>query len=126
MVNHDELTTIRERMKEVDSCNQSAFIRKMTLDGYAINVDITPARELISLQRRCVNNLKQIAKHAEEHGVYQTEITELQKGYGSCGTIFKTLETPCETCYAVSVWTSGQFGPKSIRNMNYAFIIAFH
>jgi len=81
MVNHDELTTIRERMKEVDSCNQSAFIRKMALDGYAVNVDIAPVNELISLQRRCVNNLSQIAKHAQTHNIYQAEITELQRGY---------------------------------------------
>jgi len=81
MVNHDELTTIRERMKEVDSCNQSAFIRKMALDGYAVNADLAPVKELISLQRRCVNNLSQIVKHAQTHNAYQAEITELQKGY---------------------------------------------
>jgi len=81
MANRDELATIQERMKEVDSCNQSAFIRKMALDRYAVNVDIAPARELISLQRRCVNNLAQIAKHAQTHNAYQVEITELQKGY---------------------------------------------
>ena len=81
MVDLKELTTIRERMKEVDSCNQSAFIRKMALDGYAVNVDIAPVNELISLQRRCVNNLSQIAKHAQTHNIYQAEITELQRGY---------------------------------------------
>jgi len=81
MLNHDELTTIRERMKEVDSCNQSAFIRKMAIDGYATNVDLAPVKEVISLQRRCVNNLTQIAKYAQTHNVCQAEISELQKGY---------------------------------------------
>ena len=81
MVNRDELAVIRERMKEMDSCNQSAFLRKMMVDGYAVNVDLAPVKELISLQRRCVNNLAQIAKHAQTHNAYQAEITELQKGY---------------------------------------------
>ena len=81
MVNHDELAIIRERMKELDSQNQSAFLRKMMIDGYAVNVDLTPVKELISLQRRCVNNLSQIAKYAQTHNSYQAEITELQKGY---------------------------------------------
>ena len=81
MVSREELDTIKERMEEVDSRNRVAFLRKMAVDGYAVNVDIAPVKELISLQRRCVNNLKQIAKHAEEPGVYQAEITELQKGY---------------------------------------------
>lgn len=82
MVNHDELATIRERMKEVDSHNQSAFIRKMAIDGYAVNSDISPVKELISLQRRCVNNLSQIAKYAQAHNAHQAEIMELQKGKG--------------------------------------------
>lgn len=81
MVTHEELAVIRERMEEVNTQNQSAFIRKLAIDGYATNVDVAPARELISLQRRCVNNLSQIAKHAQAHNAYQAEITELQKGY---------------------------------------------
>ena len=81
MVNHKELDAIKERIEELGCCNRGAFIRKMAIDGYATNVDIAPARELISLQRRCVNNLKQIAKHSEERGAYQAEITELQKVY---------------------------------------------
>jgi len=85
MVDHKELDAIKERMEEVDSRNRIAFFRKMAIDGYATNVDLTPVKELISLQRRCVNNLKQIAKHAEEHGAYQAEITELQKGMPSYG-----------------------------------------
>jgi hypothetical protein len=35
MVTHEELATIREHMAEVNSQNQSAFIRKMVVDGYA-------------------------------------------------------------------------------------------
>jgi len=81
MVDHDELTTIQERMKEVGCCNRVAFLRKMAVDGYAVNVDIVPVKELISLQRRCVNNLSQIVKYAQTHNAYQPEITELQKGY---------------------------------------------
>lgn len=73
MVSHEELATIRGRMKELDSQNQSAFIRR-----YAVNIDFSPIRELISLQRHCVNNLAQIAKHAQAHNSYQAVIMELQ------------------------------------------------
>lgn len=81
MVTHEELATIRERMAEVNSQNQSAFIRKMMVDGYAVNVDLAPVKELLSLQRRSVNNIAQIAKCAKAHNAYQDEITELQKSY---------------------------------------------
>ena len=81
MVTHEELVVIRERMAEVNSQNQSAFIRKLALDGYAVNVDLAPVKELLSLQRRSVNNLSQIAKYAKADNAYQSEIAELQKGY---------------------------------------------
>lgn len=81
MVSREENQLIKERMAEAGNRNRSAFIRKMAMDGYAVHADLSEARELVSLQRRCVNNLKQIAKHAEEHNVYQTEIAELQEGY---------------------------------------------
>jgi len=54
-VNHKELDDIKERMEELGCCNRGAFIRKMAMDGYAVKVDLAPAKELISLQRRCVN-----------------------------------------------------------------------
>lgn len=81
IVTHEELAIIQERMAEVNSQNKSAFIRKMLVDGYAVNVDLASVKELISLQRRCVNNLSQISKYAQAHNAYQYEIAELQKGY---------------------------------------------
>ncbi|WP_024347668.1 plasmid mobilization protein [Lacrimispora indolis] len=81
MVTHEELATIRERMAEVNSQNQSAFIRKMMVDGYAVNVDLAPVKQLLSLQRRSVNNLAQISKYAKTYNAYESEIIELQQGY---------------------------------------------
>ena len=49
MVTHEELATMQERMAEVDTQNQSAFIRRMAVDGYAVNVHLTPVKELLSL-----------------------------------------------------------------------------
>ena len=70
MVTQEELDAIRERMAEAGVANTSAFVRKMALDGYVLNVDLAPVRELVSLQRRCANNLNQIAIHANTYGVY--------------------------------------------------------
>lgn len=91
MVNSDELATIQERMKELDIHNQSAFLRKMAVYGYAVNIDITPAKELIFLQRRCVNNLARIAKYAQANNAYKGEIMELQKGYAELWEQYSTL-----------------------------------
>jgi hypothetical protein len=78
-VSQEEYDTIQQRMEEVGTTNLSAYIRKMALNGHVLHVDLSPVRELVSLQRRCSNNLNQVARHANAYGVYPHEIRGLQK-----------------------------------------------
>lgn len=80
-VSDDEHEAIRRRMEEAGTQNLSAYIRKMALNGYVLNVDLSPVRELVSLQRRCATNINQVAIHANTYGVYPQEIAALQKDY---------------------------------------------
>ena len=81
MVSEEELALIRERMAEAGIRNMGAYMRKMALNGYVLHVDLSPVQELVSLQRRCANNLNQVAIHANSYGVYPEEITALQRDY---------------------------------------------
>lgn len=100
MVSEDELNTIHQRMNEAGITNAGAYIRKMALNGYVLNVDLSPVRELVSLQRRCANNLNQVAIHANTFGVYPSEITALKKDYtelwGRVSDILKQLTAVVE------------------------------
>ena len=80
-VTAEELARIRERMDEAGITNAGAYVRKMALNGYILHVDLSPVKELVSLQRRCANNLNQVAVHANLHGVYPEEIAGLQRDY---------------------------------------------
>lgn len=81
-VRPDELEAIRGRMAEAGIHNMSAYVRKMALNGYVLNVDLGPVRELVSLQRRCASNLNQVAIQANTYGgIYPEEIKALQKDY---------------------------------------------
>jgi len=53
----DEAALIRGRMAEAGITSLGAYIRKMCIDGYHINLDLSGVRELVSLLRRCSNNL---------------------------------------------------------------------
>ena len=81
MVSEEELAQIQGRMAEAGICNMGAYVRKMVLNGYVLHVDLAPVRELVSLQRRCSNNLNQVAIHANTYGVYPEEIKALQQDY---------------------------------------------
>ena len=84
MVSQAEHDLIRERMTEAGTTNMGAFIRKMSLNGYVLHVDLSPVKELVSLQKRCSNNLNQIVVNVNTYGgIYPQELTALQKDYAS-------------------------------------------
>ena len=101
MVTPEEQEQIRERMTEAGIQNMGAYVRKMALNGYVLHVDLADVRELVSLQRRCANNLNQVAIHANTYGIYPSEIAALQKDYadmwGSLSDLFKQLAWLIET-----------------------------
>ena len=81
MVTDEEYEKLRERMDEAGVNNMGAFIRKMALNGYILHIDLSPVKELVSLQRRCANNLNQVAIHANTYGIYEHEIKGLRNDY---------------------------------------------
>ena len=82
MVTPEEQALIGERMAEAGISNMGAYMRKMALNGYVLHVDLSDIRELVSLQRRCANNLNQVAIHVNTYGgIYPNEIKALQRDY---------------------------------------------
>ena len=73
---------IADRMAEAGISNMGAYMRKMALNGYILHVDLSDIRELVALQRRCANNLNQVAIHVNTYGgIYPDEIKALQRDY---------------------------------------------
>ena len=81
MVTPEEQALIADRMDEAGISNMGAYMRKMALNGYVLHVDLSDIRELVSLQRRCANNLNQVAIYVNTYGIYTSEIASLQKDY---------------------------------------------
>ena len=76
----EEVEMIHERMKEAGVQNMSAFIRKMALNGYLINLRWPDLSKVLSLHSRISNNLNQYAKKANETGkLYEEDIAEIKK-----------------------------------------------
>jgi len=84
MVTQEEHDLIMERMAEAGITNTGAYIRKMAINGYVLHVDLSPVRELVSLQRRCSNNLNQVAVSVNTYGgIYPQQIKTLQNDYAA-------------------------------------------
>ena len=79
-VNPEELARIREKQKELGIRNTGAYMRKMAMDGYCVNLDLSDVAQVSTLLRRCSNNLNQYAKRANETGsIYAEDIRDLQR-----------------------------------------------
>ena len=80
LASNEEVQRIHEKMDELGIRSMGAYLRKMALDGYCINLDLQDVKELVSLLRRCSNNLNQYAKRANETGnIYESDIRDLQE-----------------------------------------------
>ena len=104
MVSEEELALIQERMAEAGIRNMGAYMRKMALNGYVLHVDLSPVQELVSLQRRCSNNLNQVAIQANTYGgIYPEEI----KAYSKNGTYSWGVEETSEGYWYLFLNISG-------------------
>ena len=80
LASKDEVARIHQKMDELGIRSMGAYLRKMALDGYCISLDLRDVKELVSLLRRCSNNLNQYAKRANETGsIYQEDIKDVQE-----------------------------------------------
>lgn len=57
-----EKNRIYEKMYGMGIRSLSAYIRKMALDGYCLNLDLPQLRRMSYLLQNCSNNLNQVAK----------------------------------------------------------------
>ena len=77
-VTPEEKAMIEEKMSQVGTSNMEAYLRKMSIDGYILKLDLPELKEMISLLRRCSNNLNQIAKRMNQTGrLYSADMEDI-------------------------------------------------
>lgn len=78
-VTPEEKEMIQEKMAQLGTCNMGAYLRKIAIDGYVVNLDLPELRELTTLLRRSGNNLNQITKRVHETArIYDADIESLR------------------------------------------------
>jgi len=81
-VSERERDLITEKMAAAGIRNREAYLRKMSLDGYIIRLDLSAVKDMTKLLSNATNNLNQIAKRANEtRSIYESDIRDLQANY---------------------------------------------
>ena len=79
-VTPEEREMIESKMAQFGTSNMAAYLRKISIDGYVVRLDLPELREMVSLLRRSSNNLNQIAKRVNETSrIYDADIDCLKE-----------------------------------------------
>jgi hypothetical protein len=79
-VTEEERKLIEEKMKLVPTNNMAAYLRKIAIDGYIIQVDYTDIKAMTAEIQKIGVNVNQIAKRVNATGsVYQEDIEEIKE-----------------------------------------------
>ncbi len=82
MVSEQERKLIEEKMEQLGTKNMGAYLRKMAIDGYVIQLDLSDIRELVSLLRKTSNSLNQLTKRVHQTGnIYGEDLEALRESY---------------------------------------------
>jgi len=97
-VTSQEKELIHKKMALLDIRNFGAYLRKMAIDGYILNLDIKSLKELLSLMRTSANNINQIARRANEtRSLYAEDMEDLKQCYdnlwAAVGAVASELST---------------------------------
>ena len=77
---------IEAKMEQLGTTNTAAYLRKMAIDGYVVNLDLPELREMLTLLRRSGNNLNQLTKRVHEtRRIYDTDIQGLHEEFRRLG-----------------------------------------
>lgn len=78
MVDEKEREVITQKMSMVGTDNIGAYLRRMAIYGYMLEVDMNPLNSLTTELSRIGNNINQLSKRANETGnIYIDDIEKI-------------------------------------------------
>ena len=91
-VTDEERSLIEQRMALMGVHNMSAYIRKMCIDGYIVQLQIKELDECAKLLRYTSNNVNQIARRVNSGGgVYADEVDEITAKLAEANGLFGNI-----------------------------------
>ena len=73
-VDEKELEQINKRVRLANVTNRGAYLRKMAIDGFVVNVDTSDLRAVVKEMNAIGKNINQIARNANTYGIMKQDI----------------------------------------------------
>ena len=77
-VDEKELEQINKRVRLANVTNRGAYLRKMAIDGFVVNVDTSDLRAVVKEINAIGKNINQITRNANTYGIMKQDITAIK------------------------------------------------
>ncbi|MGI6316426.1 MAG: plasmid mobilization protein [Christensenellales bacterium] len=78
-ITEEERNLIEEKMKMIPTRNMAAYLRKMAIDGYVIQIDYSDIKAMTAEIQKIGVNINQIARRVNATGnIYEQDIEEIK------------------------------------------------
>lgn len=77
-VNEEELNLINNRFRSANVTNKGAYLRKMAIDGFIVNVDTTDLKAAVKEMNAIGKNINQITRNANTYGIMEQDIKAIK------------------------------------------------
>ena len=93
-VSERERDFIYNKMALAKTKNKAAYLRKMAVDGYILNVDFSEFREVFANIGRISSNVNQIARRVNStNNIYADDIAELKNRQEEVWNLLKSIQS---------------------------------
>jgi len=95
-VTEEEQALIHAKMQKLKTNNLAAYMRKMAIDGYIVEVDYSDLKAVCYEMQKIGTNINQIAKRVNSTSrIYDQEFTALKKGMEKIWRLLKSSLSKC-------------------------------
>ena len=89
-VTEAERDLIYEKMRQCQTNNLAAYLRKIAIEGYVINTDYSVLKAVCAEMQKIGINVNQIAKRVNSTSrIYEQDINEIQRGIAEIWRLLK-------------------------------------
>ena len=90
-VDEKELEQINKRVRLANVTNRGAYLRKMAIDGFVVNVDTSDLRAVVKEMNAIGKNINQIARNANTYGIMKQDITTIKTKVDEIWQLLKSI-----------------------------------
>lgn len=77
-VNEEELNLINNRVHSANVTSKGAYLRKMAIDGFIVNVDTSDLKATVKEMNAIGKNINQITRNSNTYGIMKQDINDIK------------------------------------------------